>query len=56
MIAWSHHGGKIRGTDDRWTIARDCDAAITESCINQGRTAALVDDGLFHYERRKVSF
>jgi len=34
-IAWSHHGGKIRGTDDRRTIARECNAAITNSCINR---------------------
>jgi hypothetical protein len=35
-IAWSHHGGKICGTDDRRTIARECNAAITKSCMNRG--------------------
>jgi hypothetical protein len=34
--AWSYHGGKIRGTDDRRTIARECNDAITESCMNRG--------------------
>jgi hypothetical protein len=55
-ITWSHHGGRIRGTDDGCTIARESNAAITKSCTNQGSTAVLVDDGLSHHERRKVSF
>lgn len=33
--AWSRHGVKIRGTDDRQTIAREFNDTITESCMNQ---------------------
>lgn len=33
-FAWFHHAGKTEGTYDRRTVARDCNGAITNSCIN----------------------
>jgi hypothetical protein len=54
--AWSHHGGKIRGTDDRRTIARECNDTIKKSCRIEATLAIIVDNSVSRHEGRKISF